>query len=233
MSVPFDPTWPEVDAANSALGAQLMSDYRVKEGLHPLVVLPSLQQPAEWKARDMAGLDYASHDDPPQPLVPNGRSWATRDEDFGYIGALGEVIAWGTVYGPDGHSVLPMPPGEALAEWVATPGEGHYVVIHIQDYNACGYAVANDKSGSAFHVCVFGIASSVPPPPVNPPPIQPPSPLPTPPVKGSHWRLRVNPASNQITVVGYVSGSVLSQNKKGQPLDPLPLVKFLKKYVQV
>jgi hypothetical protein len=221
VSVPIDPTFPPVDAAASALGAKLMSDYRVSEGLQPVAVLASLQAPAEWKARDMAGLDYASHDDPPQPLLPNGRIWAARDEDFGYSGALGEVIAWGQLYiDPNAPSkgAKPLDPAEAIREWVAGgPGEGHYQTIHIRDYNACGYAVAVDKAGSAFHVCVFGIAATSPPPvpvPVPSPP-PPPTPQPAPPTVGSQWRSRKNPLAKPVTVHAVAAGVVTYVTRRG------------------
>lgn len=233
-----DTLWQPVDAVNSALGAQLMSEYRVNEGLKSVAVIPSLQQPAEAKARDMATRDYAAHDDPPGAFdAPAGRTWFARDEAYGYTGALGEVIAWGTEYvnnSDPAQGTTPMSPAEAIREWTATVGEAHYVTIHIADYNACGYAVAVDKSGSAFHVCVFGVAASLPKPP-SPPPPPVPAPAPAVPI-GSKWRAKLNPLAKPVTVVkGPDPSRVYAQNAKGVPLntDGFTLAQWTKKYVQV
>lgn len=239
------------DAAASAHGAEVISAYRVSQGLKPVAVLATLQAPAVSKADDMATRDYAAHDDPPgAPDAPAGRGWSTRDLAYGYQGAVGEIIAWGTEYVLDANGMAtywilpdgsrepitrPMNPEEALAQWISGgPNEGHYQILHIADYDAIGYAVANDASGEAFHIAVFGIAPAVP---VKPPPgpvTPPPTPLPAPPARGSHWRVRVNPFAKPITVTGQDSqGRVLAQNRKGQPLEPMSVDAFLRKYKPV
>lgn len=222
-----------VDTTASAHGAQVVSAYRVSQGLKSVAVLASLQAPAESKARDMATRDYAAHDDPPgDPDAPAGRSWSTRDLAYGYQGALGEIIAWGTSYRQDtSQAVEPMTPEDALKAWISGgPNEGHYQILHIADYDSVGYAVANDASGSAFHIAVFGIN----PVPVKPPPgpvTPPPTPQPAPPARGSHWRPKLNPLAKPITVTGLdAEGDVLAQNRKGQPLKPMTVTAFLAKY---
>lgn len=237
-----------IDAPASAQGASLMSAYRVHEGLHPLVVIPSLQLPAESKARDMATRDYAAHDDPPgDPDAPAGRPWNVRDEAYGYVGALGEVIDWGTAYVRDANGAIvytvdpvtgahdpqirPMNPAEAIANWTATVGEEHWQTIHIADYTACGYAVAVDASGEAFHICVFGINPGVVQPP-KPPVVPPPAPLPAPPAPKSVWRVNANPLAKPVTVLGTTAGVVTFENRKGV-IGHMQLAAFLKKYTQV
>lgn len=175
-----DQSWPPLDVAGSAHGAQVVSAYRVSQGCSPVTQYEELFLPAVFKARDIIPYGFGSpepHDDPKQPLIPQGRSWAARDQDDGYVGALGEIIAWGTRYQtPPDRDIGPETPEGALAQWIGGgPGEGHYEILHIPDYNVCGYAMAVNPDPAlpvAIHVCVFGIATVTPPPDPGPAPRQ-------------------------------------------------------------
>jgi uncharacterized protein YkwD len=97
-------SWP---ANRADLGAQvvaLVNAHRVALGLEPLVISPTLDAAATWKARHMAAYSYMDHDDlgPPEPRTADQRvaacgypklEWG-ENIATGYATAQAVVDAW-------------------------------------------------------------------------------------------------------------------------------------------
>jgi uncharacterized protein YkwD len=97
-------SWPADRADLAAQVVTLVNAHRAQLGLAALVVSPTLDAAATWKARNMAAYGYMDHDDPGPPLARTaderlaacGYPQAEWGEDLasGYATAQAVVVAW-------------------------------------------------------------------------------------------------------------------------------------------
>jgi uncharacterized protein YkwD len=97
-------SWPADRADLAAQVVTLVNAHRAQLGLAALVVTPTLDAAATWKARNMAAYGYMGHDDPGPPLARTaderlaacGYPQAEWGEDLasGYATAQAVVVAW-------------------------------------------------------------------------------------------------------------------------------------------
>jgi uncharacterized protein YkwD len=96
--------WPADRADLAAQVVTLVNAHRAQLGLAALLVSPTLDAAATWKARNMAAYGYMDHDDPGPPLARSaderlaacGYPQAEWGEDLasGYATAQAVVVAW-------------------------------------------------------------------------------------------------------------------------------------------
>jgi uncharacterized protein YkwD len=168
--------WPAQRSDLAQQTIQLVNQHRASLGLRQLVVAPTLQASAEWKARHMAKYLYMTHNDPAPPVA---RDTAARMAACGVSGAWGENIAYGY---PTAQSVV--------TGWLNSAG--HRANIENAAYAAIGSGAAVGSSGQIYWAQAFGTSTDgvppapppappPPPPPTTPPPTTPPPTTPKPP----------------------------------------------------
>jgi uncharacterized protein YkwD len=157
--------WPAQRSDLAQQTVQLVNQHRASLGLRQLVVAPTLQASAEWKARHMAKYLYMAHNDPAPPVA---RDAAGRMAACGVSGAWGENIAYGY---PTAQSVV--------TGWLNSAG--HRANIENPTYAAIGSGAAVGSSGQIYWAQAFGTSTDGVPPAPAPPPAPPPAPAPQPP----------------------------------------------------
>jgi uncharacterized protein YkwD len=120
--------------------ARIVNEYRIRIGVRPLRLLPSLTRSATWKAQHMAHFHYFGHSDPAPPV---SRSVPQRLAACGFGSAGSENIAYGY--------------GTALAvvrAWLRSPG--HRRNIELAGWKYMGVGAAKSRRGDTFWAQNFG-----------------------------------------------------------------------------
>ena len=148
-------SWPADRADLAAQVVALVNAHRAQLGLAALVVSPTLDAAATWKARNMAAYGYMDHDD---PGPPQARTADERIAACGYPHAeWGEDIATGYATAQ-----------AVVAAWLGSPE--HRANIERPEFRATGVGAAG---GPVYWAQTFGVvadAGSIGPAPVAPTP---------------------------------------------------------------
>jgi uncharacterized protein YkwD len=145
--------WPAArsDLAGAVLAA--VNAHRATVGAPALVVSPTLDAAAVWKARHMAKYGYMAHDDPAPPIA---RTTADRLVACGYGAGWGENIAYG------------YPTAQAVMQgWLSSPG--HRANIEQPGFASTGVAAAAAPNGAVYWAQSFGTSTVAAAPPASPP----------------------------------------------------------------
>lgn len=192
-----DATWPANRADLAAQVVALVNAHRAQLGLQALVVSPTLDAAAAWKARNMAAFGYLGHDDPGPPA----RSADERMAACGYPEAgWGEDIASGFTT------------AQAVVDgWLSSPE--HRANIEAPEFSATGVGAAGAPLYWAQSFGVLADADGFVPAPVAPAPesasgeTQPSTAVPQPAAAGAARAIRVSCAQRGRAVVCGVRGA--------------------------
>jgi uncharacterized protein YkwD len=148
-------TWPAARADLAAQVVALVNAHRAQLGLTALVVSPTLDAAATWKARNMAAGQYMDHDDPGPPLA------RTADERLAACGY--PQAEWGENLA-SGYATAQA----VVTAWLSSPG--HRANIERPEFRATGVGAAGAPT---YWAQTFGVVvdpGSVVPAPLAPAP---------------------------------------------------------------
>jgi uncharacterized protein YkwD len=120
--------------------ARIVNEYRIRIGVRPLRLAPSLTRSATWKARHMAHFHYFGHSDPAPPVT---RSVPQRLAACGFDSSGSENIA----YGYDTAVSV-------VRAWLRSPG--HRRNIEAAAWRYMGVGAAKSRGGRTFWAQNFG-----------------------------------------------------------------------------
>jgi uncharacterized protein YkwD len=129
---------PRGDLAHKV--ARIVNEYRIRIGVRPLRLAPSLTRSATWKARHMAHFHYFGHSDPAPPVA---RSVPQRLSACGFGAQGSENIAYGY-----------QTAASVVRAWLRSPS--HRRNIEQPGWKYMGVGAAKSRGGNTFWAQNFG-----------------------------------------------------------------------------